>query len=252
MNLSAIFKLNVKLHPKILDANEPTMRLNQNIIILLLLLFSPIVMADMYVDRSIVIFEPGTQSRQDIKVSNSGEDIMYIQVEVFQVNHPGEIEEERIKISDPKQIKLIATPNKLIIPAGGQKLVRILNLDKKQDIERIYRINITPIVAPLEEDISQLRIIVAYQVLAIIQPIERSSDLKFTRTNSKIIFRNEGTTNVLLSDGNQCNPRNPEDCEDLTSRRLYAGNTWELDLPFNAPVAYSVRSFDGIKKQVFQ
>lgn len=236
---------------KILDTNEPTMRLNQNIIALAMLLFSSIGMADMYVDRSIVIFETGTQPRQDVKVSNSGEDVMYVQVDVFQVNNPGEDSEERIKINDPKLIKLIATPNKLIIPPGGQKLVRIVNLDKKNDVERVYRINITPIVAPLEEETSQLRIIVAYQVLAIIQPNDPLSKLEITRKGNKIIFRNQGSTNVLLSDGNQCNPGNPEDCKDLASRRLYAGNTWQLDLPFDAPVAYSVRSFDGIKKQVF-
>ena len=251
MNLSAFPKLNVKLLLTILDTNELTMRLNQNIVVLLLLFLSPMVTADMYVDRSIVTFEPETQPRQDIKVSNSGEEIMYVQVEVFQVNNPGESTEERIKVNDPKQIKLIATPNKLVIPAGGQKLVRIVNLDKKQDVERVYRINITPIVAPLEEEVSQLRIIVAYQVLAIIQPKERHSKLITTREANKIVFHNEGSSNVLLSDGNQCSPENPEECKDLASRRLYAGNTWELELPFDAPVAYSVRSFDGIKQQVF-
>jgi P pilus assembly chaperone PapD len=251
MNLSAFLKLNVKLHLTILDTNELTMRLNQTIVFLLLLLLSPMGWADMYVDRSIVIFEPETQPRQDIKVSNSDEEVMYVQVEVFQVNNPGEDSEERIKVNDPKQIKLIATPNKLVIPAGGQKLVRIVNLDKQNDVERIYRINITPIVAPLEDEVSQLRIIVAYQVLAIIQPKDPRSELVTTREVNKIIFHNDGSTNVLLSDGRQCNPGNSEECTDLASKRLYAGNTWELDLPFDSPVAYSVRSFDGIKKQVF-
>ena len=111
MNLSAFPKLNVKLPLTILDTNELTMRLNQNIVVLLLLFLSPFVLADMYVDRSIVIFEAETQPRQDIKVSNSGEEVMYVQVEVFQVNDPGESTEERIKVNDPKQIKLIATPN---------------------------------------------------------------------------------------------------------------------------------------------
>ena len=39
--------------------------------------------ADMYVDKSIVTFTPGSQPRQDIRVSNSSEDVMYVQVDAF-------------------------------------------------------------------------------------------------------------------------------------------------------------------------
>jgi len=64
-------------------------------------------------------------------------------------------------------------------------------------------------------------------------------------------FVNSGNTNVLPSDGKQCNPISPTECSDLTSHRLYADNEWQLELPFDAPVTYSIRSFDGIKTQVF-
>ena len=221
----------------------------KTILLIIVVFFSTFAVADMYVDRSIVIFEPDQQPRQDVKVSNSGDDVMYVQVEVLEVKEPGADSEERLKVNDPKLIKLIATPNKLVIPAGGQKLVRIVNLEKQNDQERVYRINITPIVAPLEEETSQLRIIVAYQVLAIIQPETPESNLEVTRTGKSIEFTNRGNTNILLSDGNQC--ESDTACQELASRRLYAGNTWQLDLPFDAPVSYSIRSFDGIKKEVF-
>lgn len=207
--------------------------------------------ADMYVDKSIVTFEPGAQPRQDVRVTNSSEDVMYIQVDAFAVQDPGTDNEERIKITNPQDHKLVATPNKLVIPAGGHKLVRILNLDPKTEEERIYRINVTPIVAPLAEETSQLKIVVAYQILAIVQPQEPRSRLEVTRTGKTISFANHGNTNVLLGDGRQCSTEDPSQCEELTSRRLYSGNTWDLDLPFDAPVSYSVRSFDGIKNEVF-
>ncbi len=244
--------LNAKIYRKLISPSTHIMRIIQQIAAITIFLMSSSLMADMYVDRSIVIFEPDTQPRQDIKVSNSSEDVMYVQVEVFEVVNPGEATEERIKLTDPKKIKLIATPTKLVIPAGGQKLVRIVNLDKNNDQERVYRINITPIVAPLEEEESQLRIIVAYQVLAIVQPMNPESTLEVERNGKKIIFKNNGTTNILLSEGRQCPTQSSDECQELASRRLYAGNTWKLDLPLDAPVAYSVRSFDGIKKQVFQ
>lgn len=217
----------------------------------MLLFASANALADMYVDRSIVIFEPGGQPRQDVKVSNSGSDVMYVQVAVLRVEHPGTPQEKRVRVTDPTQLKLLATPSKLVIPPHGQKLVRIVNLQTDNPVERVYRINVTPIVAPLSQKSSQLRIVVAYQILAIVQPNKPHSTLSASRSGKTITFSNSGNTNILLSEGKQCNPKDTQECEDLASRRLYAGNTWQLDLPYDAPVSFSVRSFDGVKTQVF-
>jgi hypothetical protein len=87
--------------------------------------------------------------------------------------------------------------------------------------------------------------------MAIIQPNDAASTLNVQRNGTIVTFVNNGNTNVLLSDGKQCDPTNPANCSDLTSRRLYANNEWQLELPYDAPVTYSIRSFDGIKTQVF-
>ncbi len=205
---------------------------------------------EMFVDRSIVIFEPGAQPRQDVEVSNTGDEVIYVQVEVLRVNSPGTPDEVREKVDNPQDLKLLATPSKLIIPPGSRKLVRIVNLQTSNDEERVYRINVTPIVPPLQEESSQLRIVVAYQILTIVQPDDPATNLAVTRDGRTIRFSNTGNTNVLLSDGQQCNGAD-DTCEDLPSRRLYAGNAWEQELPFDAPVSYSVRTFDGIKKEIF-
>ena len=227
------------------------MRIFRRLLCISLMLVSTSTLADMYVDRSIVIFEPGGQPRQDVKVTNTGDDTIYIEVEVLRVDKPGTPEEKRQKVTDPRELKLLATPSKLIIPAGGQKLVRIVNLQSSNTTERVYRINVTPIVAPLQDSKSQLRIVVAYQILAIVQPDHPQSTLSATRDGKIISFSNSGNTNILLSEGKQCNPQDQQECKDLPSRRLYAGNSWQLDLPYDSPVNFSVRSFDGVKTQVF-
>lgn len=216
-----------------------------------LLAFAQIGLAEMYVDKSIVTFEPGQPPRQDVRVSNTGADVMYVQIDTFKVENPGTEAEERVPVTSPQEGKLVASPNKLVIPAGGHKLVRILNLDPKTTEERIYRINVTPIAPPLEEETSQLRIVVAYQILTIIQPSDPHSKLEVSRTGKQVTFTNQGNTNILLSDGRQCAPAKAEDCETLDSHRIYAGSSWSLDLPYDAPLSYSVRSFDGIKNEVF-
>lgn len=222
------------------------------VLVLVSIVPSPNVSADMYVDRSIVIFPPDSSPHQDVKVTNSDKEIMYIQVDVLKVVNPGAANEERIKVTNPKELKLLATPNKLALPPGGQQLIRIVNMERgKTNEEGVYRINVTPIVAPLAKDVSQLRIVVAYQILTIVQPSLPTSGLVATRKGKSIIFSNKGNSNVLLNEGKQCNLSSADQCESLESHRLYAGNNWELKLPYDAPVSYSVRSFDGIKTQIF-
>ena len=98
-------------------------------------------------------------------------------------------------------------------------------MQPKNSVERVYRINVTPIAPPLEEDTSQLRIVVAYQILAIVQPDTPKSDLRAKRQGNSLVFENTGNTNILLSDGQQCDPNDAATCVQLTSQRLYANNT---------------------------
>jgi P pilus assembly chaperone PapD len=170
------------------------------------------VCADMYLDRSIVTFGKGSLLKEDVKVSNSADENIYVQVEVLEVQNPGNADELRTRVTDPSAMKLIATPNKLIIPPNGQKYVRIVNLQPANDEERIYRVNFKPIVAPLAEQTSQLRIVVAYQILTIVQPDRPDSLLRANRTGKSIDFENLGNTNVLISDVIQCHPTNNEQC----------------------------------------
>lgn len=228
------------------------MKIIGSLLCIVLLSASASAMADMYVDRAIVIFKPNSAPRQDVKVTNTGKHVMYVEVDVLKVEHPGQPDEKRVKITDPDKLKLLATPNKMVIPAGSEKLIRIVNLQQSNPAERVYRINVTPIVPPLQDKKSQLRIVVAYQILTIVQPDTPHSDFIGNRSGKSISFSNSGNTNVLLSQGKQCDPHNKKSCQDLPSRRLYAGNHWTEKLPYDAPVTYQVRTFDGVKTQIFQ
>lgn len=179
-------------------------------------------LADMLVDRSIVIFEPGDSTREDVKINNTGDDNLFIRVEVVAVERPGEPDEQRVEVTNPQEHKMIVTPSQLVVPPGGQKLIRLVNLQPSNNTERVYRVTVRPVVPPLAEGESQLRIVVAYQILAIIQPDSPSAVLKTSRDGSRITFTNSGNSNVLLSEGRQCAPDNTSDCRELAAHRLYA------------------------------
>ena len=142
-------------------------QINKNsarIVYIFILLFSVHSNAEIFVDRAIVRLGPETSNREDIKVINNDDEVSYVQVEVLEVRNPGTEQEERVTVTDPDKIKLIASPSKLMIPAKSQKLVRVVNLDPGANEERIYRVNITPVLPPLQENKgSVVRIVVAYQ-----------------------------------------------------------------------------------------
>ena len=231
------------------------MKLGNNIIlffksssILFLLLLSLTATADIFVDRAIVRLGPNSVPREDVKVINNGSEEGYVQVDVFEVKNPGTEQEERVKVTDPNAVKLIASPSKLAIPPNGQKLVRIVNLDPSSTEERIYRINITPVLAPLQEDSgSVVRVVVAYQLLVIVDPAQPTETLEIKRSGYRFSVKNNGNTNVLISDGKQCDQAS-DHCVDIAAHRVYPGNYWETELVFDSPVTFKLTSFNGIRE----
>jgi len=197
--------------------------------------------ATMVVDRTIIRFEAGEPSRQDVLITNNGAETLYLKVEVFEVKDPGTPSERREKPTDPSAITLLATPNKMIVPSGGRKLIRLVNLGG-HELERIYRVNVTPVVGELKATGMTVNVVVAYQLLVIVAPGEPVIDLDYERTGKRATFKNHGNTNALLHGGEQCpaDPNSSSNCVKLEAHRIYAGNVWELELPFDTPFEYSL------------
>ena len=219
-----------------------------NICVVALALASTCVNADIFVDRAIVRLSADAPPREDVKVINNGDEEGYVQIDVFEVRNPGTDKEERVQVTDPDAVKLIASPSKLAIPPNGQKLVRIVNLDPSTTEERIYRINVTPVLPPLQEESgSVVRVVVAYQLLVIVDPAEPREELEIKRSGYRLAVTNKGNTNVLLSDGKQCDEASGH-CVDIAAHRVYPGNRWETELVLDSPVTAKLTSFNGIRE----
>jgi P pilus assembly chaperone PapD len=215
--------------------------------------------AALIVNRSIITFDNPAQSREDVVVLNSSlEDNLYLKVEPFVVLNPGTNEQELTPLVVGDNPEFLVTPNRLITPPEGRNLVRFLNLNTNGDKERIYRVNVVPVTPPVELQatdpdsvISALEIVVAYQILIIIPPTNPHAEVTMERNGQLMIFRNPGNSNYLLTDGEQCNPANPEECIRLEDHRVYPGNIWTKDLPFDGPFTYKVRTKDGLTIEYF-
>ncbi|MFK0573066.1 hypothetical protein [Endozoicomonas sp.] len=62
-------------------------------------------LATMSLDRMIVYFKPDQLPRQDVVVTNPDKETLYLQTEVYKVVNPGTEKEERIRVTDPRDIQ---------------------------------------------------------------------------------------------------------------------------------------------------
>ncbi len=221
--------------------------------ILLAISTSP-VSANMVISEAILHFEPGKPLRKDIEIENVGNETMYIQVEPMIVRQPGTENEKREIFKDPREAGLLVTPNKIVIPPKGRKLVRFVVLKQPKDKDTVYRVNFRPVSNGLVSEKEQIgvKIVIAYQVLVLVQPPKPEPNLVVKREGKRLKFKNNGNTNVLLREGKQCpsDDATEDECEILRGNRIYAGNEWTVELPTERPVEYylSVGTKNSIEK----
>lgn len=214
--------------------------------------------ADLIVSRSIIELAHDETISDVVLINNDETSTLYVQVDPYKVQQPGAAEQELVPLTVENNGGLLVSPNKLAIPPGGRSLVRILNLEKGAPNERIYRVNFIPVAPPVEVDQpegdvvrSRLEVVVAYQVLVMIRPQNPAPVHTYSRNGTTAFFSNSGNSNYLLTDGEQCNPQDAADCRPLPDHRVYQGNSWSLELPFDAPFSYKIRQPDGMSAHRF-
>lgn len=223
----------------------------------LICLMASAAQAAMYVDRAEVTFKAGEPGRQDIVITNPDLETLYVKVEVSEIFKAGTAAEERRVPREAEDIALLATPNKLVIAPGQQKNVRLVNLAGHGAEERVYRVNVTPVVGKVEVPEGatgmQVKVLVAYDLLAVVAPQKPQPALVAVREGKSIMFRNNGNTNIFLFNGAQCPTADaaPSECAVISGKRLYPGNTWTTELPFDQPVDFSLSIVDTHEKRRF-
>ena len=226
-----------------MSLNMPTTPLRFALLTALLglVLTVPPSFANISMDQMILDFGPNSTDHRDITIFNHGDETSYVDVQVFQVLQPGTPDEARQKVTNLDELSLLATPAKIILGPGQQKLLRIVNLKARDSVDRIYRIAVTPIPGEFETSGTAIKVMVGYEALVIIRPPQPAAALSWQRNGTKLTVTNSGNSNVLLRKGTQCT--SPEACEELPGKRMYANSEWVLELPINSPGQYEI--YDG-------
>jgi P pilus assembly chaperone PapD len=177
----------------------------------------------------------------DVTITNvSKEEKAYVQVTIKEILNSGTKDAKRADVKKGDKNSLIVSPQKLIIEPNGKKNIRFVNLNKNLKKDRIYRVNVAPVVGGVDAKSKNfIKVLIAYDVLVMVRPENQNSDFVAKKEGKKITFTNKGNTNVLFRKAVQCPKDSSKECVKISGNRLYAGGEFSKDLPFDTKVTYT-------------
>ena len=175
--------------------------------VILLAMFAQPVWAAMSLDKMIIYLDAIPNAREDIVVSNPDKETLYVQTEVFRVENPGTDQEKLLPVTDPEDFKLLISPGKAVIPAGAQKRFRLMSVETGIATEKVYRVTFKPVVGDITTEATGLKLLVAFQTLIFVQPVNGEYKLVLKRADGKLVLHNAGNVNAEITKVQHCDSR---------------------------------------------
>ena len=179
--------------------------------VLATVVFPQPIFAQLAIDRLWVDLNDGQVAKSDIVLRNESEDVYYISVSPAEITDPGTENEQRTTYSDPEDLGLLVTPNRVVLRPDEMRAIRIVSLNSELDRDRIYRVNITPQIGELEFAAEApdsrglaLKLLAAFDVLVTVRPEDSVANLYAQRDGNLLTLGNDGNSNLLLLDGSVC------------------------------------------------
>ncbi len=167
--------------------------------------------AQLAIDRVWVDMDDTRVTRADVVIRNESSDVYYITVVSSEIQQPGTPNEQRVTVTDPEQLGLLVTPNRLILRPDELRSIRIVSLNRDLPKDRIYRILIKPEIGEVALDATDqanrgiaLKLLAAFDVLVTVRPQGASPELVARRIGDRIDVSNAGASNLLMLDGKLC------------------------------------------------
>lgn len=192
--------------------------------------------AQISINRSVIEFAAG-EKVQDIEILNTGDFKIYLDIKVAEIISPETDNPIRKELTDPRTAAVLVSPAQVLIPPGQRKRVRIIMRKAATDRDKVYRMAVKPYTGKLkisstdrDKKSSAIKVLVGYDLLLLSRPEIKDTTIEVNRSETSIQFVNRGNTNVLLRKIVQCD-RDDEQCLDLQPNRLYAGESYSIELP---------------------
>lgn len=211
---------------------------------------APPAQAGIALSKVIVDLSADAPPRDDIEITNTGEERAYIVAEPAIIQAPGTAREKRVESSDPTVTGLLVTPQKLVLEPRESKLVRVALVAPRDTTERVFRLTIKPVAGAIQAEQTALKVFVGYDVLVIARPSRTTGEITATRAGGTIAFHNGSNASVEMSDGQQCDAAG-KDCTNLPAMRLYAGADWSVPIHRDTPVTFRIQQGGSSIRKAF-
>jgi hypothetical protein len=81
-------------------------------------LFVPSAHAEMALSKVVIDFTSARPARDDLEITNSADEILYVSVEPAEILNPGGPEERRVANPSPRELGFLISPNRLVLGPG--------------------------------------------------------------------------------------------------------------------------------------
>lgn len=206
--------------------------------------------AELVLSELIVELQPAKQVRRDIEIWNNSPDRSFVAIEPREIVHPALPDEHGRADPDPEKLGLLVSPARMILEPRQRKIIRIASLSTDGEREHVYRVTVRPVAGEVDSEDSGLKILVGYDLLVLVRPVQPSPDVSANRTGRKLTFSNSGNVSVEVINGHQCD-ENKAHCADLPGKRLYPGASWTVELNSDLPAEYTLKSPGRSERRVY-
>lgn len=166
----------------------------------------------------------------ELTVYNSSPTTAYVRVDVIEMT----VKNDELK-TEPGELekKVLVSPNRLIVPAGGRQVVRLITLGER-DHERYFRVRFVPVTPKKadgfaisdqdEENASkamhaQLNLQVGYGARVVAAPRSPTFSTRIVPADGGHIVHNDGDSTIYLIEQRSC-VRGSRECKSLPNERV--------------------------------
>lgn len=207
------------------------------------------VQAQISVSRLIIDIGPDSE-REDIVVGNIGEEVAYVEIEISEYLNPVTPEEIVVERASPRELGILASPNRMILQPGEKAILRLAVIERPDDIDRVFKITVTPVVGEIESSENAIKFVYAYGLVIILRPDEPQPAVTVARDGRMLSAVNSGNTMVQFGFGVQCDAAGAN-CVDIANKRVYPNSTWEYELAYDTPVTFKVKTMDEVVETTY-
>jgi len=188
--------------------------------------------AQLNVDKSILELSNKT-NKTNVRLSNSGEDTLYINLNLVEIIDPARSDTESKALTNPATDGIIIHPRQIVLQPGQARTAKVMLSQAVESQDRVFRLNIKPLAGDAlpnadAEQSAGVRIMLGYQLLVLARPDKLDIDVEMTRNDNNVVFNNKSNTSVLLRELSACNG---DSCTEMTPNRLYPNEVLTVEMP---------------------